>query len=396
MEPSACRRAFLRFLTASPVWSALGQVAPARLIASPAEALNVLDFEVAARRAVPPAHFGYIATGVDDDRTLQANLDAFSRLHLRPRRLIDVTGVDTSVTLFGVTWPTPVFLCPCGSQRAFHPDGELAVARASNTRPTLKVLSTVATTSLRDVAEAAGRPVWAQLYPTSRWDATERLVRHAEEASCPVLVVTVDLPAGRNAETQERFRALDQRDCTTCHKNFRPFFSGRQPIFDGIDTKELTLSSPALTWDSIRRMRRMTRMKIVLKGIEVAEDGRLAAEHGLDGVIVSNHGGRAEESGRGSLECLPEVVDAVRGRMPVLLDGGVRRGTDVFKALALGARAVGIGRPYLWGLGAFGQAGVERVLDLLRVELERVMKQCGTRTIAEIRPTHVGRRIPVQ
>jgi isopentenyl diphosphate isomerase/L-lactate dehydrogenase-like FMN-dependent dehydrogenase len=389
MQTTAHRREFLRFLAASPVWSALGQQ-ETPIISSPAEALNVLDFEAAARRTIPPAHFGYLATGVDDDRTLHANREAFTRFHLRPRRLIDVSAVDTSVTLFGIRWPTPIFLCPCGSQRAFHPDGELAAARASNTQHTLQLLSTVATASLREVTQAAGRPIWAQLYPTSRWSVTETLVKRAEEAGCPVLVVTVDLPAGRNAETQQRFRALDKRNCVTCHQNFRPFFSGRQPSFEGIDTTELNLFSPALTWDSIRRMRAMTRMKIVLKGIEVAEDGRLATEHGIDGVIVSNHGGRAEESGRGPLDCLPEVVDAVGGRLPVLLDGGVRRGTDVFKALALGARAVGIGRPYLWGLGAFGQAGVERVLNLLRVELELVMKQCGTRTVEEIRPTHLG------
>lgn len=162
-------------------------------------------------------------------------------------------------------------------------------------------------------------------------------------------------------------------------------------MFDGLDTTGLKISSPAFTWESVRRVKAMTRMRILLKGIVTAEDAKLAVDQGVDGVIVSNHGGRAEESGRASIDCLPEVIEAVRGTLPVLLDGGIRRGTDIFKALALGARAVGIGRPYLWGLGAFGQPGVERVLDILRVELELAMAQCGTRSINEIKSTHVSR-----
>jgi 4-hydroxymandelate oxidase len=162
-------------------------------------------------------------------------------------------------------------------------------------------------------------------------------------------------------------------------------------MFDGIDTTGLKLFSPAFTWESVQKIRNLTKMKILLKGIETGEDAKLAVEHGVDGVVVSNHGGRAEESGRATIDCLPEVVEAVHGAIPVLIDGGIRRGTDIFKALALGARAVGIGRPYLWGLGAFGQPGVERVLDILRAELELVMAQCGVRTIGEIKPSHVTR-----
>jgi 4-hydroxymandelate oxidase len=156
-------------------------------------------------------------------------------------------------------------------------------------------------------------------------------------------------------------------------------------MFKGIDMTDETLFAPALTWESIARIKKMTSMKVVLKGIVTREDGVLSRENGVDGVVVSNHGGRAEESGRGSLDCLPEVIDAVRGEMPVFVDGGFRRGSDVFKALALGARAVCIGRPYLWGLGAFGQAGVEAVIDMFRKELTLVMQQCGTRNIGEIK-----------
>ena len=387
MTTMRARREFLRFLAASPLLTAQGE--DPRIITDPRAALNVFDFEAAARKAIPPAHFGYLATGVDDDRTVRANHEAFSRFQLRARRLIDVSKIDMSIDLFGAKWPTPVFLCPCGSQKAFHPDGELASARAGATRNTLQVLSTVTTVSVEDVTRAAGRPVWQQLYPTNNWELTSRIVHRAEAAGCPVLAITIDLPAGRNTETEARFKAQDSRNCGACHRV--PSFSGRKPMFDGFDTTGVSVFNPAFTWDSVRRVRALTSMKIVLKGIVCAEDAKLAVDHGVDGIIVSNHGGRAEESGRAAIECLPEVIETVHGTMPVLMDGGIRRGTDIFKALALGARAVGIGRPYLWGLGAFGQTGVERVLDILRTELELVMKQCGTRSIPEIKPTHIVR-----
>lgn len=379
------RREFLRFLATSPLFRLHAQDKP--VITDLSAALNVFDFEAAAQKAIPPAHFGYIATGVDDDRTVRANHEAYSRIQLRPRRLLDVSRIDTGVELFGTKWPTPLFLCPCGSQRAFHRDGELATGRAGGTRKTLQLLSTVTTVGVEEVIRAAGRPVWQQLYPTSSWAITEGIVRRAEAAGCPVLVITVDLPAGRNTETAKRAEAKDSRVCTDCH--MRKTFSGRKPMFDGLDTNGVKIYSSTFTWDSVKRIRGLTKMRIVLKGIETGEDARLAVEHGIDGLIVSNHGGRAEESGRATIECLPEVVAAAGAALPVMIDGGIRRGTDVFKALALGARAVGIGRPYLWGLAAYGQAGVERVLDMLRAEFELAMAQCGARSIGEIKPAHV-------
>jgi 4-hydroxymandelate oxidase len=177
---------------------------------------------------------------------------------------------------------------------------------------------------------------------------------------------------------------MDDRKCVVCHGTKPADFYRRKPMFDGTDMTGIGTSNPALTWEHVRRLKNLTHMKLLIKGIETREDAQLCVANGVDGIIVSNHGGRAEESGRGTIECLPEVVAAVHGRIPVLVDGGFRRGTDIFKALALGASAVGIGRPYVWGSAAFGQAGVERVLDLLRIELELVMKQCGTRSIAEI------------
>jgi 4-hydroxymandelate oxidase len=399
MDRSVYRRLFLKFLAASPllasgvpVWledcvaasDAESGIPKRGLIASPNEALNVFDFESVARQKLPPAHFGYMATGVDDDATLRANREGFSKFQIRPRRLVDVSRVDTSTELFGITWRTPIILAPVGSQKAFHPEGEIAAARAAGVKGHLKILSTVTTASVEDVTSASGRPIWYQLYPTDTWRVTEALVRRAERAGCPVLVLTVDLPAGRNTETQSRFMREDARACASCHVSSWAGFLRRKPMFDGLDLTGISLFSPGLTWEFVRRLRDIAKMRLVLKGIETREDAELCVQHGVDGVIVSNHGGRAEESGRGSIECLPEVVDAVQGKIPVLVDGGFRRGTDIFKALALGAKGICIGRPYLWGLAAFGQAGVEKVLDLLTRELELMMRHAGATSLAKL------------
>ena len=384
------RRRFLKFLAGSPLFAPAWAQENADVIADPKDALNVMDFEPVARKALPPAHWGYMATGVDDDATLKANREAFRHIQLRPRRLVDVTRADLRTELFGTTWETPIIVCPVGSQKAFHADGELATARAAKSKRMVQILSTVTSSPVEEVGKELGRPPWYQLYPTSRWEVTEKLVKHAEAAGCPVLVLTVDLPAGRNTETATRFRRMDTRNCGTCHGPAGPGALTRRPMFAGIDTSGLTVYGPAVTWESVRKLKALTPMKVMLKGIETREDAQLCRENGVDGIIVSNHGGRAEESGRATIDCLPEVVDGAGGRLPVIVDGGFRRGTDIFKALALGARAIGIGRPYIWGLAAFGQPGVERVLDILRAELTLVMRQCGTRSIAEITRSHIA------
>ena len=384
------RRRFLRFLAASPLFAAAWAQAqrPELTLETVDQAITLMDFEVAARRALPPAHWGYMASGVDDDQTLIRNREGFARFALRPRRLVDVTKPDLSVEIFGTRWETPIFLCPVGGQRMFHRDGEVAVARAASAKKTLQMLSSATSIPVEDVAKALTHPLWYQLYMPMTWDGTERLVRRVEAAGCPVLVWTIDLLGGRNLETAERFRRADSRDCTACHSSPR---GGRAidqlPMLDGIKGG---MNPPAATWAYVDRLKKMTRMKLVLKGIEAGEDARLARERGVDGIIVSNHGGRALDSGRGTIEALAEVVDAAGPAMPVFLDGGVRRGTDVFKALALGARAVGIGRPYVWALSAFGQPGVERVLDILRAELQLTMRQCGTPSIKQITRTAVA------
>lgn len=383
------RRRFFEMLAASPLLGSFAALAwqneeAGSGVKSPRDAIDVMDFEEAAHKVLSPAHWGYLVTGVDDDTTLKANHEAYRHIELRPRRLVDVRVIDTRVDLFGTTWETPIFLCPVGSQRAFYAEGELATARAAKSKRTLQILSTVTSTGVEDVIAARGAPVWYQLYATSRWEITEQLVKRAEAAGCPALAWTIDLPAGRNTETQRRLTQLDSRQCSTCHGELPVGALQRKPMFRGIDVSGVTTSWPGFTWEYVDRLKKMTRMKLLLKGIQTREDARLSIEHGVDGIIVSNHGGRAEESGRATVQCLPELVDAVNGRIPVLIDGGIRRGTDVFKALALGACAVGIGRPYIWGLTAFGQAGVERVLYILQTEFELCMRQCGTRSLAEI------------
>ena len=388
------RRAFIRFLAASPLYvgaahfgRSFAQGAPTQAgdtpIAHAVDALDVFDFEPVAHRNIPPAHWGYLASGVDGEETLRANREAYSHYQLQTRRMIDVSKIDMSVELFGAKFNSPIVLCPLGAQKAFHPEGEIAVAKAARARGHLQILSTVTSTGVEDVIAARGAPVWFQLYTTSSFALTTKLVRRAEAAGCPAVAVTVDLPAGRNLETALRLARTDTRTCTACHAPTGSALFSR-PMFSQLDTTGVQIASPSLTWDFIKRLRDVTRMKILIKGLESGQDATLAVANGADGIIVSNHGGRATDTGRGTLECLPEIAAAVRGKVPIILDGGVRRGSDVLKALALGATAVGIGRPYIWGLGAYGQAGVDRVLELLNNELMLAMVGVGARNLREI------------
>src|ERR1700676_3228163 len=371
MDPTSARRQFLKFLSGSPLLAIPGFAAwaaetpsrfpdpiiwapfnPQDLIASPKDAINVFDFEPVARKNVPPAHFGYMASGIDDEVTLRANREGFLKFQLRPRRLNDVNKVDMSVELFGTRLDNPIIIAPTGGNKFFHPEGEIAVARAARTGNHLDILSTSTTSSVEAVSEARGAPIWFQLYASPKWEIAQTIVKRAEAAGCPVLAVTVDRLAGRNQETLFRLQRTDTRECATCHQPGAAARAKRRPMYDGID---------------------------------------LSAMSGVDGLIVSNHGGRGEDSGRSTIDALPEIIEAVGGRIPVLVDGGIRRGTDVVKALAIGARAVCIGRPYLWGLGAFGQPGVERVLDIMRVETRAAMQQCGVRAVKELNPAFVRR-----
>ena len=406
------RRRFLQYLAASPLVASSGLPAyagdaPLKLpdpmiwapralepIKSPKEAINVFDFEPAAFKNVPPAHFGYMASGIDDEVTLRANREGFLKFQLRPRRLNDVSKVDMSVDIFGSKYDSPVFISPTGGNQFFHEDGEVAVAKAARSGNHLHILSTSSNFSVEDVTKARGAPIWFQLYASPSWEVAQALIRKAEAAGCPVLMVTVDRVAGRNQETLFRLMRTDSRECSSCHD--RSSFAARaarRHNYDGIDLTKITGSgeSSNLTWDTVKRMRDTTRMKIVLKGIVTPEDAELSVKNGMDGILLSNHGGRGEDNGRSTIDALPEIIVAANGKMPVFIDGGFRRGTDVVKALALGATAVGVGRPYLWGLGAFGEEGVTRVLEIMRTETRVAMQQCGVRSISELNPNFVRR-----
>ena len=387
----SARRAFLRFLAASPL-AAMGQDASVKE-PSAKDALSVLDFEPLAHKALPPAHWGYMSTGVDDDVTLRANREAMLHYQLRARRLSGVDKPDLSFELFGKVWTAPLYFSAVSSQRAFHPDGELGTARAAKAKKVVQMLSTVSSTSVEDVGKELGEPPWYQLYMPSTWTETEKLVRRVEAAGCEVMAWTIDSLGGRNAETAARLARTDTRNCSMCHASGPDVNQGTsrnkvKPMFAGLSGE---MNPAKADWSYLDRLKKMTRMKLLLKGIDTAEDAVLAREHGADGVVVSNHGGRATETGRGTIDILPEVVDAVGRDFPVLVDGGFRRGTDVFKALSLGARAVGIGRPYVWGLASFGQAGVERVIDILRAELAMAMRSCGVASTGKFTRDYVLR-----
>ncbi len=396
------RRKFLRFLAASPLLAASSSSRllaatnsaseiDSYLIQSPEQALDVFDFRNLAKHTLPIAHYGYLATGTDGNETLRANRDAFDNYYLRPLRMVNTQHVDTQSRLFGTTMNSPIVIAPAGSQNAFHPDGELATARAARANGNLQILSNVSTRSLEDVVEARAEPVWFQLYPTNNWSVATKMIRRAEKTGANVLVLTVDLNSDSNRIMLGKYIRADSRDCSACHSASPNAMLERKPMYDDTGATLAGFDTSSMTWDFVKRLREITKMRIVIKGIVTAEDADNCVRHGVDAVYVSNHGGRAEASGRGAIDSLPEVVTAVGGKIPVLVDSGFRRGTDIFKALALGADAVCIGRPYLWGLASFGQAGVEKVLQMLDGELAMVMGQIGAKSIADIKPQHIAK-----
>jgi 4-hydroxymandelate oxidase len=412
-DPAANRRRFLQYLAASAsVTYAGGGIAEAleapnrlpdpmvwsprdldKLIATPKEAINVFDFEPVMQKNVPPAHFGYMASGIDDEVTLRANREGMLKFQLRPRRLVDVSKVDMSIKIFGEKYDSPIFLAPTGGHRGYHPDGEIATAKGAKSGNHGMIVSTQMSVPVEDIVKAREKPTWFQLYATNKFEVAKHHVERAERAGCTAVAVTVDRSGGRNQETLFRLQRKDTRDCASCHGSAAgggEMAQPKQPMYDGVDMTGLrNIQSSAMTWDYLKRIRDATKMKCVIKGILTAEDAKIAADNGYDAIIVSNHGGRADEAGASTIETLPEVIAAVGGRMPVLIDSGFRRGTDIVKALAMGATGVAVGRPYLWGLGAFGEAGVTRVLELLRIELLAAMQQAGAPTVKHLVPAMV-------
>ncbi len=378
-EQHCARRSFLAWLAGSPLL-ALSPMAcrslPSSKPASLDELINLLQFEGAAEQVMSQGAFDFLAGASDDEHTLRANREAFQLWQIRARRLVNVAEIDMRLELFGEDLASPILLAPMGDQGNWHRDGELASVRAAAQSGHRAIVSTLSTYSIEEIAAASTEPLWFQLYPTADRGITAELIQRAEDSGCGVLALTVDTPVTGNRERQ--VVALDRiLGAVKTTGNF----AGRNPFPFPLD--------PSMTWDMVDWLRRSTGMRILLKGIVTREDALLARERGVDGIIVSNHGGRQEESGRSTIECLPEVVAAVAGTMPVLIDGGFRRGTDVFKALALGAKAVCIGRPYGFGLACYGEAGVRRVIELLDQELKLIMQLAGTPSLAAISESYL-------
>lgn len=345
-----------------------------------ATAVSLGDFELLARERMTAMAWEYISGGAGDELTLRWNREAYDRIKLKPRVLVDVSKLDTRVNLFGREMPFPILLAPAAYQKLVHADGELATAKGSGTAT--MVVSTMASVSVEAIAAATKQPPWFQLYVQPDRGFTKALVQRAEAAGCQALVVTVDtpIPGLRNREERIKFAlppGIERPNLTGLNTAGSSHLPRENEIYNA-------LFDARLTWKDVEWLRSLTKLPVLLKGVLNPDDADLAVKSGASGVIVSNHGSRNIDTLPATIEALPEVVAKVAGRIPVLVDGGIRRGTDVLKALALGARAVLIGRPYLFGLGVAGADGVNRVVNILRREFEMAMALTGRTSIAEL------------
>jgi 4-hydroxymandelate oxidase len=342
--------------------------------------ITIEDFESAAHQILPKLVFDYYAGGSGTEWTLRENRRAFGRWFIRPRVLVDVGEVDTRTSVLGTIIPFPILLAPTAFQRMAHPEGELATAEAAKALDAVMILSTISTVSLEDVA-ATGVRRWFQLYVLKDRDLTTELVKRAYSAGYAALVLTVDtaMLGRRLRDERNRFALPPGITLANLERSGLPDSTG-----SGLFSFFLERHDASLSWDDVAWLRSLSPLPLVLKGIVTAEDTRLATEAGVDAIVVSNHGGRQLDGAPATLDALPEVVEAAGGKTEILIDGGVRSGPDVFKALALGARAVLIGRPYLWGLAVDGAAGVRTVLEILREDLILTMALAGKARVAEI------------
>jgi isopentenyl diphosphate isomerase/L-lactate dehydrogenase-like FMN-dependent dehydrogenase len=347
--------------------------------------VNVADYEQLAEQALEPGIFGYVAGGASDEWTLRENVAAFGRWVLRPRMLIDVETVSTSTSVLGAELSLPVVVAPTAYQRLVHPDGELGIARAAAAAGTIFCQSTLSSVRPADVAAAVPDGMhWFQLYLSKDREFARALLDEVADSGYGAVVLTVDLPRAGRRERDVRSGFVIPPDlplpCISMHFD--------RPVDPGAGLGAVTDS--ALTWRDLEWLRSVCPLPLLVKGILTADDARLACEHGAAGLVVSNHGGRQLDGVAASLDALPEVVEAVDGRAEVLVDGGVRRGGDVLKALALGARATLAGRALLFGLAADGEQGVRHVLELLRDEVELGLTLLGAPSPAAVERAHVA------
>ena len=356
--------------------------------------INLYEYEALAQARLTTMAYDYYASGAHDEITLRENHAAYDRIPLRYRVLRDISRRTTATTVLGHPLSMPVIVAPTAFHKLAHPDGEVATVRAAGSAGTLMILSTLSTTSIEDVLAAATGPVWFQLYVYKDRGATKALVQRAQAAGCSALVLTVDAQIWGRRERDVRNRF--QLPAGLSVKNLTP--SGKEEFpqdarGSGLAAYVASLFDQTLSWKDVEWLCSLTDLPVLLKGVVHPDDARQAADTGAAGVIVSNHGGRQLDTAPATIDALPAIVEAVDGMVEVLIDGGIRRGTDVVKALAYGAKAVAVGRPVLWGLAAAGQSGVEKVLDILRFEVDLAMGLCGCATVGEIGQDLLGRRI---
>jgi len=360
--------------------------------------VNVYEYHALAKEKLTPMVYGYYASGADDQQTLQDNEDGFKRLRFRPRVLIDVTAQDLTTVILGSNCAFPLVLAPTAMQRMAHPEGELATARAAAKAGLTMTLSSWSTTSLEDVAnEAPGANRWFQLYVYKDRKITLDLVRRAERAGYLAIALTVDTPrlGRREADIKNQFSLpphLTMANFASVDPSAEQGKMGKSSG-SGLAAYVASLIDQSLSWKDIAWLKQNTRLPILAKGIETGEDAAIALEAGCAGIIVSNHGARQLDGVIATIDAVEEVVAAVRGRIPVLVDSGVRRGTDIVKALALGASGVMIGRPYVWGLSVAGEQGVAHVLQLLKNEFALAMALCGCVKVSDIKREMVIRDV---
>jgi isopentenyl diphosphate isomerase/L-lactate dehydrogenase-like FMN-dependent dehydrogenase len=352
--------------------------------------VNIADYERLAADRLPEGPLGYYAGGAGDERTLRANVAAYARHALRPRVLVDVSDVSTATTVLGAEIAMPVIVAPVALQKMAHAEGECGMARAAADAGTIMTLSTIATATPREVAAAApGAPRWFQVYVFKDRGVTRSMVDEAIDCGYSALALTVDAPRAGRRERDVRtgFSVPDDVDM--------PAVTAAVGHTGRITVQEVfSLVDPALTWKDLEQLVSDSPVPVVLKGVQTAEDARLACEHGAAGIVVSNHGGRQLDTVEATIDLLPECVEAVGGRIEVLVDGGIRRGTDVLVALALGARAVLVGRPALWGLAVGGEAGARHVLEILRSEIELGQVLLGAPDPGAVTRAHVRVKTP--
>jgi len=353
--------------------------------------VNLAEFEELARGKLAREAYDYYAGGANDEITLRRNREAYGEIALHYPVLRGVSSRDTSTTVLGEKISFPVMVAPTAFHRMACAEGECAAARATGRAGSIMVVSTLSTTTIEDIAEAATGPLWFQLYVYKHRGATTDLIRRAESAGCRALVLTVDAQVWgrREADVRNNFKLPDGLTVANLADHAREVFPAGVPG-SGLAAYAAEMLDPALSWRDLAWLRGQTKLPILLKGIVRADDAKLAVEHGADGVIVSNHGGRQLDTAPATIEVLPRVVDAVAGKIPVLVDGGIRRGTDVVKAIALGAQAALIGRPILWGLAADGESGAFRVLEMLRSEFDLAMAFCGAKSVAGLDRSILG------